>query len=171
MRKARLENGYPKVYPSIPKVFEKELDGKKTTVFGYGQKPESVHYADGFRDLVIPDEYDEALHLLDEVVEDKVNDRFIYTIIDRPFDLAAKQELLLAELDQQQDFFERLISRCERIHGKDNEGLNTAINTVVQTQRKTVVAINNLTEETGRIFSIRQEDIEALKAMFDPYKF
>ena len=102
--KARLENGQPKVYPTIPKVFERDVEGRKVTVFGYNEEAESVHIADGFRDLIIPD-HDEVLQQLDGVIQDKANDRFIYTVTDKIFDLEAERSKRLGQNDNDQRLF------------------------------------------------------------------
>ena len=152
-----LEIGLPKNYKHWGGNFDKQSD--------------EVHEAEGFFELITPEEFDAKLQKLGEVFFDEENKVFTYTIVKLPFDLEKKKAELLSQLDDQQDYFERLISRCERIYGKDNAGLNAATTTVLQTQAATVNAINNLTEETGRTFRIRQEDVDALKALFDPYKF
>ncbi len=140
------------------------------TFWGGYQNMTDLHYPDGWRDEEKPG-IDFSFQRYGEPFFDPDLDKVVYPVIDLPFDLEAKQKQLFAELNSHQDDFERLISRCERIYGKNNAGLNEAIDSVLQVRAQTVEAINDLTEETGRTFSIRQEDIDSLKALFNEFKF
>ena len=66
-------NGKIKVFNSIPKVFE-----LKPNVFNYDKLDSEVHYADGFRELIIPEIT--ADQYLMQIYFDDANDYFTYEV-------------------------------------------------------------------------------------------
>ncbi len=154
------------VQSGIPRRFTRE--NGQVFLGGY-QNMTDLHYEDGWREEVLP-EFDSSLFQLGNPFYDEEQDKVSYSLYETPFDLEDKQKQLLAELEIAEDDMERLISRCERVNGRDNEGLNTVIATILQVQRDTRTAIPLLTEEQARIFRIKKEDIDFLKSLLQPYK-
>lgn len=151
----------------IPAIFTRE-NGE--SFWGGYQNRTDLHYADGWRDELKP-EIDFSCQNYGQPYYDPSLDKVVYPVEEIPFDLAAKKASLFGELEIVQDDFERLISRCERIHGKENAGLNSAIAMVLAEQSRVANDIRNLDATTGRTYAIRPEDVEALRALFDNYKF
>ncbi len=162
--KARIEDEKIKQYPVLPTVWKNYMNFRAAST--------ELLESEGFFDVVVPDS-DPRTERLGQIFFDNENRYFTFPI--EPIllpTLEERKQTLLRQFEVVQDDFERLISRCERIHGKDHEGLNTAISETLAMQSQTVTAINALPIiEAAMAFSIRAEDIEFYKAKFDPYKF
>ncbi|MDX9703949.1 MAG: hypothetical protein RBU23_13035 [Candidatus Auribacterota bacterium] len=69
------------------------------TVGGYNKLPESVHRADGWRDVVVP-EYNPVLQRLGELYFDTENDVFTYPVINLTFDFEAEKAAKIKQAKQ-----------------------------------------------------------------------
>ena len=167
--KARFENDEIKIYQSIPKKFEKIIDGRPQTVFGYDKKPESVHYGDGFRDVIKPP-YDKDLKKLGEVFHNEEDDNFTFTIIDKELPpIEDVRTLLFKDLGSRMDVFSLKISRAKLLYPNDEE-LDQAIEIIKGVKVQTVTDIKTLELAALIKYRIRQQDIDYLNGLLEPFQ-
>lgn len=81
--KARIKNNRIILYNNLPRKFQ-GVNG--TTLGGYNKLPNSIHEADGFFDVIVP-EYDNILQYLSEIYFNEENKYFTYDIIDKVFNI------------------------------------------------------------------------------------
>ena len=155
----------------IPSRFTRETGER---FYGGYQTRTDLHYEDGWRDEVIP-EFDSTTHVLvDDPYFDIPNDVVTYNIKVIPvevYTLPQLQTKLKSDLSVEMDEFVSLITRCRMIHENSNEGLNAAVTATLQMRSQTIAAIDAFTDvETAQAFSIKPEDVQYFKSLFEPFK-
>ncbi len=85
----------------IPSKFERP--NKQTVWGGYDELPDSIHYADGFRDLVYPT-YDATTQRITNRHYDLVQDAVTYDVVDKTIEeLQAEREAVLDAIENDMD--------------------------------------------------------------------
>ena len=151
-----------KRYSEIPKIW-----GNKHR---YDLRTED-HFEDGWRELVEPDEIDKRIHNLGGIVPIEGTDSYTFEIVSNGITLDDLKINLHKNLDQVQDDFALLITRCQIKHGYEHPDLNTAIESARQmiiTTEQNIEALSTIDEALA--FHIRPEDVEYYKSLFDPFK-
>ena len=166
--KARLENNEIRIYGDLPSKYKSDT---LNVAGGFNELPDEIHESEGFFPVIITG-YDSLLFRLGELYFDPDERVYKYALVSTGITVEKLKADFFDRFDEVQDEFERLISRCERIYGREDEGLNAAIAQIVAIQAKTVADVKAFTTiEEMRNYSIREQDVEYLKSLLDPYKF
>ena len=140
---------------------------------GYLNKTE-LHFPDGWREEIIPTEFDPETHCLGEVYYDTENDIVTYVIeqvVLPVYTLTELQDIRKSELSAVMDEFVVMITRSKLLYGENNTDLNSAIQDTLAMHSNTIAAIDAF-EDVNLLkdFKIKQTDVNYYKSLFKPFK-
>jgi hypothetical protein len=91
---------------AIPKTVQKIIDGKKNVVFGYDKLNPSIHFTDGWREVVFPD-FNEDTHYLGHTYYDVENDIATTDVVEIEYELMDIEEIRA----EKHEAFERILEK------------------------------------------------------------
>ena len=102
------------VMSGIPSTFTRE-NGE--LFYGGYENMTDLHYEDGWRDEVIPEDYDSSKQYLTDLHYDEFDDVVTYTVLDIPFDLDEQKKIHMDDLIELRKEIAILILQIELTNG------------------------------------------------------
>jgi hypothetical protein len=129
-------NGTIKTYPNIPDTWKNQATNE--TTLGYNYLDASIHYIDGFRDVVEP-QYNSTTSYKGSMIYDSVNNVFTYEVIDFTVEQLAANLLIVEETEDKSDI-EKLVNRGGNLVTRTKERLvrRRKKGTITKARTKTV---------------------------------